>query len=80
MCFDFCSAFDLIAHDVLIKKLAVYNINRAHIRRIKNWLTDRSQKVVVNGESSLDDDVQHVHPRFGGKYQISADRIWDDKD
>lgn len=51
MCFGFCSAFDLIAHDVLIKKLAVYNINRAHIRRIKNWLTDRSQKVVVNGES-----------------------------
>lgn len=36
--------------------------------------------MVVNGESSPGDDAQHAHPPFGGKYQISADRIWDDKD
>jgi len=76
----FCEAFDLIVHDVLIKKLALYNINRAHIKRIKNWLTDRSQKVVVNGESSSNDDVQHFHPQSGSKYEISADKFWADKD
>lgn len=64
----------------MIKKLALYNINRAHIKRIKNWLTDRSQKVVVNGESSPNEDIQHFHPRSGSKYEITADTTCDDKD
>lgn len=76
----FCQAFDLMVHDVLIKKLALYNINRARTKRIKSWLTDSSQKVLVNGESSSNDDVQHFHPQSGSKYEISADKAWDDKD
>lgn len=49
----FCAAFDLVPHDILIKALAFYRINRAYITWIKNWLSDRPQNVVVNGGYQL---------------------------
>lgn len=39
---EFCKAFELVVHDILIKKLALYNSNKAHAKMIKNWLTHRS--------------------------------------
>lgn len=29
-------------------------VNKALLKQLKNWLIDKSQTVVVNGESSLD--------------------------
>lgn len=43
---DFINAFDLLLHDSLIKKLALYNINSAHVKRIKNCVNDSSKKIV----------------------------------
>lgn len=47
---DFSMAFDLVPHDIFIKKLALYGINRhTHIGWITNWFKYRSWYVVVNG-------------------------------
>lgn len=43
---DFINEFDLLPHDSLIKKLALYNINSAHVKWIKNCLNDSSKKIV----------------------------------
>lgn len=53
VCLDFHEAFDLVPHDILIKALTFYGINRAYITWIKNWLNDRPQNVVVNGGYQL---------------------------
>jgi len=43
---DFINAFDLLLHDSLIKKLALYNTNSAYVKWIKNCLNDSSKKIV----------------------------------
>lgn len=43
---DFINEFDLLPHDSLIKKLALYNINSAHVKWIKICLNDSSKKIV----------------------------------
>jgi len=43
---DFINAFDLLLHDSLIKKLALYNINSARVKWIKNCLNGSSKKIV----------------------------------
>lgn len=48
--FDFYKAFDLVLHDIVIKILEQYKINMPNIKWIKNWLTYRSQNVIVNGK------------------------------
>lgn len=53
VCLAFRGAFDLVPHDILIKALAFYRINRAYITWIKNWLGDKPQNVVVNGRYQL---------------------------
>lgn len=37
---DCCKEFDIPLYNMLIKKLAVYNINKPHVNWIKRWLTD----------------------------------------
>lgn len=32
---SFCTAFDLLLCDILIKKLTLYNISKAHLKLIK---------------------------------------------
>ncbi len=54
---DFAKAFDKVAHQRLIKKLEGYGINKATTRWIQNFLSERKQKVVVNGEESSWADV-----------------------
>lgn len=55
-----CKAFDFIPHDIMIKILALYTFTEVHVKCIKNWVTDRSQKVVVNRESSLNGNIFNV--------------------
>lgn len=33
---DFSKAFDLAPYDILVKNLALYGINRAHVKWLKN--------------------------------------------
>ena len=49
---DFQKAFDTVPHKRLINKLDSYNIRNETINWIKTFLTERKQKVAVNGKES----------------------------
>ena len=50
---DFMKAFDKVPHKRLIKKIERYDINNKTINWVRNFLTDRKQKVSVNGAESI---------------------------
>ena len=51
---DFRKAFDTVSHQRLLKKLHHYGIRGNIYDRLKVWLTQRMQRVVINGyESNL---------------------------
>ena len=49
---DFQKAFDKVPHQRLLLKLKAHGIEGGIIDWIEQWLTDRRQRVVVNGEVS----------------------------
>ena len=49
---DFAKAFDKVCHSLLTHKLHHYGIQGNGNRWIKNWLANRKQSVVVEGEQS----------------------------
>ena len=49
---DFSKAFDVVPHQRLLHKLDHYGIRGTNPNWIHNFLTNRTQKVVVNGSSS----------------------------
>ena len=49
---DFSKAFDVVPHQRLLHKLDHYGIRGTTLNWIQNFLTSRTQKVVVDGSSS----------------------------
>ena len=49
---DFQKAFDKVTHQRLILKLKSHGMGNSIINWIEQWLTDRRQRVVVDGEVS----------------------------
>ena len=49
---DFQKAFDKVPHQKLILKLKAHGMENSIINWIEQWLTDRRQRVVVDGEVS----------------------------
>ena len=49
---DYQKAFDKVLHGRLLTKLKAYNLSSEVINWIKEYLTDRSQCVEVNGKAS----------------------------
>ena len=49
---DFTKAFDVVSHQRLLHKLDHYGIRGTTLISIQNFLTNRTQKVVVDGSSS----------------------------
>ena len=49
---DFCKAFDKVPHKRLMKKLYNYGIRGNILNWVADFLKDRIQRVVVNGEKS----------------------------
>ena len=49
---DFQKAFDKVPHQRLILKLKSHGMGNSIIKWIEQWLTDRKQRVVVDGEVS----------------------------
>ena len=51
ICLDFQKAFDKVPHQRLISKLTSHDMGNS-LNWIEQWLTDRRQRVVVDGEVS----------------------------
>ena len=49
---DFAKAFDTISHCRLFKKLEAHGLGGNVLNWIKGWLSNRRQKVCIEGESS----------------------------
>ena len=49
---DFAKAFDKVPHDLLLLKLKCYGIKGKVLKWIKSFLTNRRQRVHVNGSFS----------------------------
>ena len=49
---DFRKAFDLVSHEHLIYKLSKYGINGQILNWIKDYLNERTQRVVIRGTAS----------------------------
>ena len=60
---DFSKAFDVVPHQCLLHKLDHYEIRRTTLNWIQNFLTNRTQKVVVDGSSSESARVRSCVPQ-----------------
>ena len=60
---DFQKAFDQVPHKRLATKLAAHRIDGELLRWIVNWLSDRRQRVVLNGQCSAWRDVLSSVPQ-----------------
>ena len=49
---DFAKAFDKVPHRRLLYKLDFYGIRGSTHKRISSWLSERSQKVMLDGQAS----------------------------
>ena len=54
---DFSKAFDVVSHRLLLGKLEHYGIRGSTLGWVTDWLTDRTQRVVIDGECSEDAPV-----------------------
>ena len=61
--FDFCKAFDTVPHRRLLTKLENYGITGKTLEIIKDFLSDRSMKVVVGEECSARHSVTSGVPQ-----------------
>ena len=60
---DFQKAFDKVPHQKLILKLKSHGMGNSIINWIEQWITDRRQRVVVDGEVSSWKSVLSGVPR-----------------
>ena len=60
---DFRKAFDLVSHEHLIYKLAKYGIEGKILNWIKDFLRNRTQKVVIRGTESTSREVTSGVPQ-----------------
>ena len=61
---DFRKAFDLVHHDILLKKkLSTYNLSIASIAFLRSYLQDRLQCVLVNGTYSQETSITSGVPQ-----------------
>ena len=60
---DFQKAFDTVNHEILLKKLDHYGFRGAVNNWFRSYLTDRKQKVVINGFESASKPLLHGVPQ-----------------
>ena len=60
---DFRKAFDLVVHQLLLKKLRIYKFSDMSLSWFKSYLDNRTQQVVINNSSSNSGEVMCGVPR-----------------
>ena len=60
---DFQKDFDKVPHKRLLSKLKAHGIRGNILKWIENWLTDRKQRVVINGKASTWTNVNSGVPQ-----------------
>jgi len=50
---DFAKAFDKVPHQRLLLKLIEHGIGNKVVNRVTSWLSQRQQRVCINGEQSI---------------------------
>ena len=60
---DFAKAFDKVPKERLLVKLAAQGVSGKVLQWVRNWLTDRKQIVVLNGETLDLADVESGVPQ-----------------
>ena len=63
MFFDFRKAFDLVHHDILLKKLSSYNLSMSSITFVRSYIQGRPQCVLVNGTYSQETSITSGVPQ-----------------
>ena len=46
---DFSKVFDKVPHERLVNKVRAHGIDGKVLRLIRSWLSDRQQRVTING-------------------------------
>ena len=60
---EFCKAFGLVHHDILLKKISTYHLSIASIAFLRSYLQDRLQCVFVNGTYSQETSITSGVPQ-----------------
>ena len=60
---DLKKAFDLVDHDILLKKLAIYLKNSSSLPFFKSYLHNRTQCVLLHGSYSSKESVKYGVPQ-----------------
>ena len=60
---DFMKAFDVIDHDLLLKKLKLYGFSKSALELISSFLSDRKQIVSINGSESSSQVIKYGVPQ-----------------
>ena len=60
---DFKKAFDIVDHQIMLKKLKLYRASESTLQWFKSYLTNRSQFVTIDGKQSRPQFVTHGVPQ-----------------
>ena len=60
---DLSKAFDLVNHNLLIQKLSAYHFSQGSVSLFQSYLDNRTQYVVVNGQTSSEVSINHGVPQ-----------------
>ena len=60
---DLSKAFDCLLHDLIIVKLHAYGFDKASLRLMHSYLTDRYQRIKTDNSCSLWSLIKHGGPQ-----------------